>query len=341
MEYSPPPLFKQGPSAFARLIVFVALALGLLISDARYRTLETLRQVIGTGLYPLQRVALAPRDLVRGISGFFVTLTTLRAENQELKTRNLKLALQALQAVQLGSENAHLRALLQFEPRETVGTVLAEIQYDAHDPFTQKVVIDRGLRQGVQAGAPVVNEEGVIGQVTRVYPLQAEVTLLTDKDQAVPVQLVRTGVRSIISGTPRGDLLELRYIPVSADIQVDDQLVTSGLDGVFPPGLPVAKVLRVERQEGAEFVRVICVPYTPVRGTRQLLVLHYENPPPLELNDAAKNTLNAAGNNAGAKAKATASATPTNSVQRKNIKPKTSAKSQSAPAPDTTNQGPQ
>lgn len=343
MEYSPPPLFKQGPSAIARLIIFVALALGLLICDARYRKLEALRQVIGIGLYPLQRVALAPRDLVRNISGFFVTLNTLRADNQELKTRNLKLALQALQAVQLGSENAHLRALLQFEQRETMSAVLAEIQYDAHDPFTQKVVIDRGLRQGIQAGAPVVNDEGVIGQVTRVYPLQAEVTLLTDKDQAVPVQLVRTGVRSIIYGTPRGDLLELRYIPVSTDIQVDDQLVTSGLDGVFPPGLPVAKVLRVDRQDGAEFARVICVPYTPVRGARQLLVLHYEDPPPLELNDAAhnglKNPAKTTGDNSEAKAKASANTVPTEPTKRKNIKPPISAKSpqQNSTAPDTTN----
>ncbi|HEY4294896.1 MAG TPA: rod shape-determining protein MreC, partial [Paraburkholderia sp.] len=137
---------------------------------------------------------------------------------------------------------------------------------------------------------PVVNEDGVIGQVTRVFPLQAEVTLLTDKDQAVPVQIVRTGLRSVIYGTPKGDTLDLRFVPISADVQTGDELVTSGLDGVYPPGLPVAKVVRVDKQADTAFARVVCLPVAPVRGARQLLVLHYVNdvpPRPAEEPDAA------------------------------------------------------
>jgi rod shape-determining protein MreC len=290
MEYSPPPLFKQGPSALARLVFFVLLALALLISDARFRTLEIVRGVLGAGLYPLQRAALVPRDVFMGAADLAVTSATLRGENDKLRTKDLQLSQQANTAADLAAENAHLRALLELSQRSTTQSLPAEIQYDTRDPFTQKVVIGRGGQQGIQNGSPVVNEDGVIGQVTRVFPLQAEVTLLTDKDQAVPVQIVRTGLRSVIYGTPKGDTLDLRFVPISADVQTGDELVTSGLDGVYPPGLPVAKVVRVDKQADTAFARVICLPIAPVRGARQLLVLHYVNnvpPRPAEEPDAA------------------------------------------------------
>ncbi|BCF95476.1 rod shape-determining protein MreC [Paraburkholderia sp. PGU19] len=277
MEYSPPPLFKQGPSALARLIFFVLVALALLISDARFRTLEIVRGVLGAGLYPLQRAALVPRDIFMGAADLAVTGATLRGENDKLRTRNLQLSQQANQAAQLDAENAHLRNLLQLSQRMTTQSIPAEIQYDTRDPFTQKVVIGRGSQQGIRDGSPVVNEDGVIGQVTRVFPMQSEVTLLTDKDQAVPVQIVRTGLRSVIYGTPKGDALDLRFVPISADVLAGDELVTSGLDGIYPPGLPVAKVVRVDKQADTAFARVICLPIAPVRGARDLLVLHYEN----------------------------------------------------------------
>ncbi|CAB3752665.1 rod shape-determining protein MreC [Paraburkholderia humisilvae] len=280
MEYSPPPLFKQGPSALARLIFFVVLALALLISDARFRTLEIVRGVLGAGLYPLQRAALVPRDMFMGAADLAVTSATLRNENAQLHARNLRLSQQANEAAQLGAENAHLRALLQLSQRSPIQSTPAEIQYDTRDPFTQKVVIGRGSQQGIQDGSPVVNEDGVIGQVTRVFPMQAEVTLLTDKDQAVPVQIVRTGLRSVIYGTPKGDSLDLRFVPISADVMAGDELVTSGLDGVYPPGLPVAKVARVDKQADTAFARVVCLPIAQVRGERQLLVLHYLNEVP-------------------------------------------------------------
>ncbi|CCD28725.1 Cell wall structural complex MreBCD (Rod shape-determining protein mreC) [Candidatus Glomeribacter gigasporarum BEG34] len=287
MADTPPPLFKQGPSALARLVVFVLLALGLFILDARYRSVEALRRVIGAGLYPVQRAALAPREIVRGVSSFFVSLSALYAENRTLQTQRLKFALAAQQTGHLAAENAHLRALLHLNARQTAQTTLAEVQYDLPNPFTQKLVIDKGVWQGIQAGAPVMNEAGVVGQVTRVYPAHAEVTLLVDKDQAIPVQSVRSGVRSVIYGTPRGDALRLRFVPVNADIQPGDALVTSGLDGVFPPGLAVAKVVKIERQGESGFTRVICAPAARVRNTRQLLVLHYQDPAPLAAAHAA------------------------------------------------------
>ncbi|MFX1685032.1 rod shape-determining protein MreC [Paraburkholderia sp. A1RO-5L] len=290
MEYSPPPLFKQGPSALARLIFFVVLSIALLISDARFKTLEVVRGVLGAGLYPLQRAALVPRDLFMGAADLAVTSAALRQDNAKLHARNLQLSQQANDAATLAAENAHLRALLQLSQRIGAQTTPAEIQYDTRDPFTQKVVIGGGTQQGVQDGAPVVSEDGVIGQVTRVFPMQSEVTLVTDKDLAVPVEIVRTGLRSVIYGTAKGDLLDLRFVPISADVQVGDELVTSGLDGVYPQGLPVAKVLRIDKQADTAFARVICVPLAAVRGAREVLVLHFvaQVPPnPIEAAEAA------------------------------------------------------
>jgi rod shape-determining protein MreC len=280
MEYSPPPLFKQGPSALARLVFFVVLSLVLLVSDARFKTLEIVRAVLDAGLYPLQRTALLPRDLAVGAFQFAVTNNTLRRENQTLATKNLQLSLQANQVATLSAENVHLRALLDLSHNATTQSIPAEIQYGMRDPFTQKVVIGRGSQQGVQNGSPVVSEDGMIGQVTRVFPMQSEVTLLTDKDQAVPVEVVRTGLRSIVYGTPTGDTLELHFVPTSADLVAGDELVTSGLDGVYPQGLPVAKVVRVDKQADTAFARVVCTPVAAVRGARDVLVLHYRSDAP-------------------------------------------------------------
>jgi rod shape-determining protein MreC len=305
MEYSPPPLFKQGPSALARLVFFVMLALALLISDARFKTLEIVRDILGAGLYPLQRIALVPRDIFMGAADLAVTSATLRSENQTLAARNLQLSQQAHQASTLEAENAHLRSLLSLSQQITTQSTPAEIQYDTSDPFTQKVVVGVGSHHDIQNGSPVVNENGVVGQVTRVYPLQSEVTLLTDKDQAVPVQVVRTGLRSVIYGTPKGEALEMRFVPISADVLVGDELVTSGLDSVYPAGLPVAKVVRVDKLADTAFARVVCQPIATVRGAKQFLVLRYQStvpPRPEEPEAASAATAKDAKNKKAAKA---------------------------------------
>ncbi|ACR30457.1 rod shape-determining protein MreC [Burkholderia glumae] len=290
MEYSPPPLFKQGPSALARLIFFVALAIALLVSDARFSTLEIVRGILGTALYPLQRAALVPRDLFMGAADLAATNASLRHDNQQLHQRNLALSLQANQAAQLAADNAHLRAVLGLRARIAVQATPVELQYDTSDPFSQKVVIGRGSHDDIQNGAPVVTEDGVIGQVTRVFPLQAEITLVTDRDLAIPVQVLRTGLRSVIYGTPKGDSLDLRFVPTSADLLVGDELVTSGLDGLYPPGLPVAKVVRIDKLADTAFAHVVCMPIAAVRGAREMLVLHYQNdlpPRPVDPDPAA------------------------------------------------------
>lgn len=309
MDYSPPPLFKQGPSALVRLFVFVLLAFVLLGTDAHFHTLRLVRQIVSTALYPLQRIALVPRDAALETMSFFVSGSHLRAENADLQARNLSLGLAASRAAELTVENEHLRALLQLAEKAPIKPIPSEIQYDTRDPFTQKVIIDHGIQAGVVAGSPVVTEVGLIGQVTRVYPLQSEVTLLTDRDMAVPVQIVRTGVRSVVYGTTSGDLLDLRFVPTGADIKAGDELVTSGLDGVYPSGLPVARILRIERQSDSAFAKVVATPIAQIRGVRQLLVLHYEEaipPNPVDgqaASDAAAKTGTKAAPAKGATAK--------------------------------------
>ncbi|MBR8436166.1 rod shape-determining protein MreC [Burkholderia cenocepacia] len=330
MEYSPPPLFKQGPPALARLIFFVALAIALLVSDARFSTLEIVRGVLGTVLYPLQRAALVPRDLFMGAADLAVTGAALRHENDDLRKRNLQLSTQANQAAVLTQENAHLRAVLELRQHIATQSTPVEIQYDTSDPFTQKIVVGQGSQQGIQDGSPVVSEDGVIGQVTRVFPLQSEITLVTDRDLAIPVQVLRTGLRSVIYGTPKGDSLDLRFVPTSADLVAGDELVTSGLDGVYPPGLPVAKVVRVDKLADTAFARVTCAPVAAVRGARQMLVLHYRNdipPRPAEPDPAAEK------NAKGKKGKAAAKAEKTDKADA-NAKPSAAAPPAGAnPAP--------
>jgi len=334
MEYSPPPLFKQGPSALARLIFFVAVAIALLVSDARFNTLEIVRGVLGTVLYPLQRVALVPRDLIMGAADIATTGASLRHENRQLRARNLQLSTQANQVSVLAGENAHLRAVLELRQHITTEALPVEIQYDTADPFTQKIVIGHGAQQGIRDGAPVVSEDGVVGQVTRVFPLQAEVTLITDRDLAIPVQVLRTGLRSVVYGTPKGDSLDLRFVPTSADLVVGDELVTSGLDGVYPPGLPVAKVVRVDKLADTAFARVTCMPVAAVRGARQMLVLRYQNDiPPRPAEPEPAPDKNAKGGKKAQKAAAKPADMAADKPADKNAKPADPAARPAAGAP--------
>jgi rod shape-determining protein MreC len=249
MEYQAPPFFKTGPTPLARLLILAALSLVLLVSDGRFHYLAPVRQVAAVILYPLQRIALAPVGIARRIGNFFVTHSSLRAEN------------------------ARLRALLGARQRFGVSATAAEVVYAARDPFSRRIIIDKGMRDEVEAGQPVVDEEGLLGQVTRVYPWLAEVTLVTDKSHFVPVQNLRNGLRAVLSGTGSDGVLELRFVPVNADHQNGDELVTSGIDGVYPPGLPVARVSQVERSATRLFARITCTPVAGVSNHTQVLLL--------------------------------------------------------------------
>ena len=272
MEYSPPPLFKQGASARVKVAFFSLFAIMLLVIDARLQTLYLVRQVVSSALYPLQMLALMPRDIAYNMGGYFTPLSTLEKENATLKRTLLTQSLSVQQDLQLKGENDQLRRLLSASQHVPVKSILADILYDARDSFTRRVILNRGLKHGVALAQPVIDEQGVVGQITRVFPLTSEVTLLTDKDQAIPVQVLRNGLRSVVYGKGQIGNLELR-VPSNADIKAGDILATSGIDGIYPPGLLVARATSVENNASAVFERIACLPMAGLDRHREVLVL--------------------------------------------------------------------
>ncbi|MEP7073583.1 MAG: rod shape-determining protein MreC [Nitrosospira sp.] len=267
-----PQFFRHGPSLLARLVFFVLLSLLLMATDARFKYLPEIRQAFAIIIYPLQNLANAPSAVYDAISEFFAS-QHLTVENEDLKQQHLidHGQLQRLRALE--AENAQLRKLLETAQRLESKAVMAEILHVPRDPFNRKVILDKGSQSGIQPGQVVVDDVGVVGQVTRNYPWLSEVTLITDKDHSVPVQVVRNGLRSVVSGTGKDGTLELRYVAVNTDIEEGDMLVTSGIDGVYPPGLPVAVVSKIERNPTYVFAQVTCTPAAGVGHYRQLLIL--------------------------------------------------------------------
>jgi rod shape-determining protein MreC len=275
LDRNPPPFFKQGPSALSKLMVFSALALFLMVADTRFRISQPLRSAIATVLYPLQWAALRPVLAMRWSADYFESLASAQRVEQAARAKLAQQSQRANQVEQLTLENVRLRKLLELRNRIATSAIAAEVLYDAADPYTRKVILDKGLAQGIEAGSPVIDESGVLGQVTRVHPLISEVTLVTDREQAIPVLNTRTGARSVAYGDPssHGGSLELRFMAGNADVQPGDLLTTSGVDGVYPPGLPVAKVEKVERRADSGFARISCKPEALVDGARHVMVL--------------------------------------------------------------------
>ena len=276
LDRTPPPFFKQGPSALSKLIVFSALALFLMVADLRFGVGGPLRTAVAVFISPVRWLALQPVRLAEGAGGYFQSLSSAQAEQAAARDKLASLGLKASQVDELAQENLRLRQLLELRERLTSPAVAAEILYEAADPYTRKVILDKGLNAAIEPGSPVVDEDGVVGQVTRVYPLISEVTLITDRDQTIPVLNARTGVRSVAQGEPASShpgSLELRYMAANADVQVGDLLTTSGVDGVYPPGLPVAKVAHIERRTDSAFARIYIQPQAGVSRGRHVMVL--------------------------------------------------------------------
>ena len=276
MDHSPPPFFKRGPAPLVRLFFFASLSLALLIVDSRFRYTEGLRSALALVAYPLQRAATAPFQFAASIGGYFTSQAQLREENERLRAKALAFAQDAQRYRAAEAEAAQLRSLVGAAERLQVSAMPAEVLYAGRDPYAHKLFIDRGAKHGVRPGSPVADESGVVGQVTRVHPLLSEVTLLTDQDQAIPVQVVRNGLRAVAFGSGPAGTLELRFMAANADIQNGDRLVTSGIDGTYPPGLPVASVVRIERDAEHSFARVVCKPAAGVDRGRFMLVLANE-----------------------------------------------------------------
>ncbi|MBE7367044.1 rod shape-determining protein MreC [Ramlibacter pallidus] len=276
LDRTPPPFFKQGPSALSKLMVCSALALFLMVADARFRITQPVRSAVATVLFPLQWFVMQPVLGFRLVSDYVTTLESAVSSEEAARRKLILQSQRANQVEQLSAENKQLRQLLGLRDRLGAPATAAEVLYDAADPYTRKVIIDKGLAQGVQPGSPVIDESGVLGQITRVHPLISEVTLVTDPDQAIPVLNTRTGVRGITygdAGRHGSGGLELRYMAANADVQQGDLLTTSGVDGVYPPGIPVAKVARVERRPDSAFARIVLHPQALVDGARHVMVL--------------------------------------------------------------------
>jgi rod shape-determining protein MreC len=279
-DRKPPPFFRQGPSALSKLVFFSVLALFLMVADSRFAFMHPVRLTLSTVLYPVERVLLWPVRTWLEAGEYTLGLHDALSKEAHARRELALVSAQALRADQLEAENAELRALLLMRPGFKVKSVAAQVLFDAPDPYSRKAVIDAGIFHGVRLSSAVVNQEGVLGQVTRVFPLSAEVTLLSDKNAVIPVLNVRSQTRTIAFGSAENAVtdglegaMELRFIAGNADVRLGDDFVTSGLDGVYPPGLPVARVNQVERKAESGFARILLTPAASPEAARHVLVI--------------------------------------------------------------------
>ena len=274
LDRSPPPFFRVGFAPLTKLIFFSALSVLLMFGDKQLQFTKPIRAGLSTLIMPVQWLVLQPGQVASSVGDYFQNLEQAQKDLQALQLNQLQQSARAQQVEQLLIENQNLRQLLDLKNTIATPSQVAEILFDVPDPYNQRIVIDKGQTKEVVLGSPVIDAGGVIGQVTRVYPLTAEVTLLTDRDQSIPVMNSRTGARNIttgniMSGTP---LIELKFVPASADVKEGDLLTTSGIDGVYPAGLQVARISHIERRVDISFARIHATPLAELKG-RHVLVL--------------------------------------------------------------------
>jgi rod shape-determining protein MreC len=267
-----PAFFVRGASAFSRMVFFCALSISFMAIDARFNYLSHVRQAFIAALHPLEVVANAPSEWYRDIKKYFSAHNQLVQENYALKQQAFEhqIMLQRLSTIE--AENAHLRTLLNGNIPIQPKSVLGEISHMGRDPFTHTVVVNRGSQHHIKAGQAVVDSKGVIGQVTRVYPFTSEVTLITDKELSIPIQIERNQLRAIAFGEGN-NTLDIPYLPTNVDIKVGDKLVTSGIDGVYPAGFAVATVTKIEQNPESPFAKIVSTPIAEVTNHLQLLLL--------------------------------------------------------------------
>ncbi len=272
-HHQTPAFFVRGPSPFARLVFFAAMSLSLMATDSRLHYLVEIRQGFMGLLHPLQMVANAPFKLYSTAQKYLVTQKTLVNQNRQLIQQALEQGAELQRFKLLETENENLRNLLSAAQSITQPARLGEILHMGRDPFNHKVVVNLGARQNIVAGQAVIDAAGVIGQVTRVYPFSSEVTLITDKGLAIPVQIERNGLRAIAFGHGRDTTIYLPYLPANVDIRKGDRLVTSGIDGIYPAGLAVAEVTLIERNPDSPFAHIVCKPVAGIENNRQILLI--------------------------------------------------------------------
>lgn len=259
-----------------RLCVLGLAALALTVTDAHVRVLDPVRQSLAVGLYPFQRVVMAPRDGVRTVYEWINAANLIRSENEALQRQRIELSQVASHAAQLSAENAQLRRLLGVTGTTAQPAVVVEVLYEPPGSFHQRLVFNKGSRDGLAPGMPVIDEGGVVGQIIRVTPMTAEAALVTDKEISIPVQILRNGLRLIAFGSESAASMEVRYLAANADIREGDTIVTSGVGGLFPAGLPVAQVKSVDRDTASGFARAVVEPLAHPERYRHFLVLRVD-----------------------------------------------------------------
>ncbi|MCB1773220.1 MAG: rod shape-determining protein MreC [Gammaproteobacteria bacterium] len=267
------PIFAQGPSQTTRLVATVLLSLVLLLLDHRFHHLEQLRSTLAFVTYPLHYLADLPFTASRWLDETTSSHETLLEQNRALRAQNLRLLAELQKYESLQAENLRLRDLVDSSFKIGDRVLVAELSAVDLDPYKQQVIINKGGVSGAFVGQPVLDAHAVMGQVTSVSPFASTVLLITDTSHALPVQVLRNGLRTIALGTGRIDELKLPYLPTNSDIVEGDLLVTSGLGGKFPPGYPVAKVTRIDRSPDAPFSVVLAEPRAHLDRSREVLLV--------------------------------------------------------------------
>jgi rod shape-determining protein MreC len=267
-------LFRQSAPLY-KFTFYLAVSIALLFADNKLHTTERIRAIGQTVLSPLQRLFSMPSQFAASASEYFVTRSSMREQISDQSKQIENLSLLANQAEYLDSENNHLKKLLHLQQKSSFQTLAAEIVYNPTNPVSQKIIINVGESQGVKPGMPVAGDQGIMGQIVRVFPNSSEVVLLEEKDFAIPVLVERNGLRAALYGTGRSESLELRYVNNLADLDVGDYLNTSGIDGTYPPGFPVAIITKIDRSSDSSGAVVSCRPIANLNHYRHLLVLLY------------------------------------------------------------------
>ena len=272
-----------------RLLVLVVLSVALMVVDARFTLLKPVRSQMSLVLMQSYWITDLPQRLWQGVASQFGSRTELVADNEKLKTENLLLQGRMQKLAALTEQNVRLRELLNSSALVNEKVEVAELIGMDPNPFTHRIIINKGERDGVVLGQPVLDARGLMGQVVELMPYTSRVLLLTDTTHSIPVQVNRNGLRAIASGTGNPERLELRHVADTADIKVGDLLVSSGLGQRFPAGYPVATVKEVIHDSGQPFAIVRAVPTAALNRSRYLLLVFSDSRTPEErANDAAK-----------------------------------------------------
>ena len=272
------PIIGRGPPLGARFFFLAVFSVVVMVLDHRGGYLDTTRQWLGTAVNPLYAVVQAPFDFFSWLTSSFSDRSHLRSDNERL-SEDLRVArVKLLQFESLSEENRRLRAIREASQGIADRTLIAEIIRVDVDPFRHRVRINKGANDGVFREQPVLDAFGIVGQVTRVYRTTSEVILISDNEHAVPVQVNRNGIRTIAVGTGDIHRLSLPYLTVESDVKAGDLLVSSGLDGIFPAGYPVAQILKVERDSAETFAVVEAKPLAELDRSREVLLLWSQKP---------------------------------------------------------------